>query len=368
MCKKVGCKREPIFNTEGEVPIYCNEHKLVGMVDVVHKKCIHDGCKKRPSFNKEGEVPIYCGEHKLGGMVDVLHKRCIHDGCKKRPSFNKEGEVPIYCNDHKLVGIVNVLHKRCLHDECKRQPTFNIEGEQPIYCGEHKLGGMVDVRSKRCFHDGCKRQPTFNKEGERPIYCGEHKLGGMVDVRSKRCKSSWCSTLVQEKYDGYCLYCYIHLFPDKPVSRNYKTKEVSVLEYVKSKFNQNWIADKRIRGGCSRRRPDLLLDLGDQILIVEVDEDQHISYDCSCENKRIMELSQDVGHLPIVLIRFNPDKYTKDGKTIASCWAIDNKGIYVVKKTKKEEWLERLSYLENVIDYWITNRTNKTIEVIQLFY
>ena len=67
--------------------------------------------------------------------------------------------------------------------------------------------------------------------------------------------------------------------------------------------------DKKIQDGCSTRRPDLFLDLGYQIIIIEIDENQHIDYDCSCENKRIMELSQDVGHRPIVFIRFNPDDY-----------------------------------------------------------
>jgi len=48
-----------------------------------------------------------------------------------------------------------------------------------------------------------------------------------------------------------------------------------------------------------------MCDLGTHILIVEIDENAHAVYDCSCENKRLMELSQDVGHRPIVFIRFN---------------------------------------------------------------
>jgi hypothetical protein len=193
----------------------------------------------------------------------------------------------------------------------------------------------------------------------------------MVNVKDKTCKSDWCTTIVQEKYDGYCLFCYINLFPDKPVSRNYKTKEYAVVEYVKNKFpNLHWIADKIVNGGCSRRRPDLLLDLGYQIVIVEVDENQHTDYDCSCQNKRIMELSQDLGHRPIVFIRFNPDDYEKDGITITSCWGQNKNGICVVKKSKKDEWVQRLIVLEEHINYWInpTNMTNKTIETIQLFY
>ena len=261
----------------------------------------------------------------------------------------------------------------CIHEGCKTQPIYNVEGQsKALYCSQHKLKGMVDVKHKTCIHEGCKTQPNYNVEGQsKALYCSQHKLEGMVDVKHKTCKSEWCSTRVQEKYDGYCLFCYIHLFPDKPVSRNYKTKEYSVVEYIKTKFpSLNWIADKIINGGCSKRRPDLLLDLLYQIVIVEVDENQHIDYDCSCQNKRIMELSQDLGHRPIIFIRFNPDDYEKDGINITSCWGQDKKGRTIVKKSKKEEWKQRLNVLGEHINYWITpeNKTNKTIEIIQLFY
>jgi hypothetical protein len=223
-----------------------------------------------------------------------------------------------------------------------------------------------------CIHPGCKTRSTYNLEGEKiALYCSQHKLEGMVDVIHKTCKTYLCYTRVQEKYDGYCLFCYMNLFPDKPVSRNYKTKEYSVVDFVKSTYpNLNWISDKIISRGCSKRRPDLLLDLGYQNLIVEIDENQHIDYDCSCENKRIIELSQDLGHRPIVFIRFNPDDYICEGKTHVSCWGTDKNGICVVKKSKKDEWSKRLNALEEQIKYWINpvNQTNKTIEIVQLFY
>jgi hypothetical protein len=231
---------------------------------------------------------------------------------------------------------------------------------------------MVNVISKTCIHENCKIQPSYNAEGQtKPLYCAIHKLEGMVNVKDKTCKSVWCSTLVNEKYNGYCLFCYINLFPDKPVSRNYKTKEYAVVEYVKAKYpSLNWVADKKINGGCSKRRPDLLLDLLYQIIIIEVDENQHISYDCSCENKRIMEISQDLGHKPIIFIRFNPDDYKANEINISSCWGQNKKGICVIKNSKKDEWKERLNALEQNINYWINpeNKTNKTIETIQLFY
>jgi hypothetical protein len=221
-----------------------------------------------------------------------------------------------------------------------------------------------------CKETDCIKKPRFNIKGLRNgLYCSEHKKHGMVNVKEQSCKSDWCSTQVGEKYDGYCLFCYRNLFPDKPVSRNYKTKEYSVVEYVKTQFpDLSWIADKQIIGGCSKRRPDLLLDLGYQIVIIEIDENQHTGYDCSCQNKRIMELSQDLGHRPIVFIRFNPDDYEKDGTNISSCWGHNKNGICAVKK--KDEWIQRLNTLGEQIKYWVnpSNTTTKTIETIQLYY
>jgi hypothetical protein len=375
-CIHAGCKKQPNYNTEGATKaLYCSSHKLDGMINVNHPTCIHAGCKTRPVFNTEGETKgIYCSAHKLDEMFDVKNPTCIHAGCKTRPAFNNEGNMKaLYCSAHKLDKMFDVRSQTCIHAGCKKRPAFNTEGATKVlYCSSHKFDGMINVKNRTCIHAGCKKQPNYNNEGNtKALYCSIHKLDEMVDVRHPTCKSSWCSTRVQAKYDGYCLHCYMHLFPDKPVSRNYKTKEYAVGEFVKTTFQGlSWIADKQISGGCSKKRPDLLLDLGFQILIIEVDENQHTDYDCSCENKRIMELSQDVGHTPIVFIRFNPDDYEENRTKISSCWGLDKNGICVIKKSKKCEWTQRLNTLKDQICYWTnpTNTTNKTIEIIHLFY
>ena len=81
-----------------------------------------------------------------------------------------------------------------------------------------------------------------------------------------------------------------------------------------------------------------------------------------------MEISQDVGYRPIIFIRFNPDDYIYKDNKISSCWSLDNKGLCIIKKSKKDEWDKRLNSLETQINYWINNKTDKTVEVIQLFY
>jgi hypothetical protein len=193
----------------------------------------------------------------------------------------------------------------------------------------------------------------------------------MIDIKNNKCNTLMCGTSVSNnKYNGYCLRCFTYLYPDMPNSRNYKTKEKYVEEYIKKEFNDiTLINDKKIKDGCSKRRPDILIDLGYQIIIVEIDENQHIDYDCSCENKRVMELSQDVHHRPIIFIRFNPDDYiNSDNTKITSCWGINSKGICVIKKSKIKEWDYRLKILKDTITYWCKNNTEKMIETIQLFY
>jgi hypothetical protein len=204
-------------------------------------------------------------------------------------------------------------------------------------------------------------------------YCIHYKkIALCIDCDgSALCKTELCENIGYEKYNGHCLRCCIYLFPDIKVIKNYKTKERAVVEFVKNKFSTvDWINDKKIEDGCSRKRPDLLGDFGSHIIIIEVDENAHSNYDCSCENKRLMILSQDVNHRPIVFIRFNPDEYINvDGKKIISCWILyEKKGILVLNPDKLNDWTDRLNKLYEQIKYWIENLTEKTIEIIELFY
>ena len=373
-CSHKGCNKQPSFNIEGQTKaLYCATHKKEGMIDVKNKSCIHDGCNRRPNYNFKGYPrAIYCATHKKDEMIDINHITCIHDGCNIRPAFNIEGQTKaLYCATHKKEGMIDIRSKKCSHKGCNKQPTFNFEGEtKAVYCTTHKKDGMINIKCRKCSHNGCNKQPAYNNDDHtKALYCASHKKDGMIDVRHKSCIHNWCHIIVTDKYEGYCLRCYIYTFPDKPVARNYKTKERAVVEFVCERFPEHtWITDKKVNDGCSMRRPDILLDLGYQVLIIEIDENAHQDYDCSCENKRIMELSQDVGHRPIVFIRFNPDSYRKGDTKIPSCWEQNMNGICVVKY--KEDWNYRLNTLETQIKYWSlqSNTTNKIIETIQLFY
>jgi hypothetical protein len=198
-----------------------------------------------------------------------MPKRCCEEGCTRRTSYNFEGKKPLYCSSHKQEGMIDVIHKRCCEEGCKIIPIYNFEGMKPLYCNSHKQEGMVDVMSKRCCEEGCKILPIYNFEGKKPLYCNSHKQEGMVDVKHERCQTYLCDIIPSKKYRNYCLRCFMYTFPEEPITRNYKTKEFAVVEYVKQKHSEyNWISDKIISGGCSRRRPDLLLKLEEQKIII----------------------------------------------------------------------------------------------------
>ena len=319
--------------------------------------CISDRCFTEAVFNVPGQTKgLYCKAHKKDGMMDVRNNTCISEGCLTRASFNIPGlKKGLYCKVHKQDGMINVLSKTCISEGCLTIAIFNFPGQKKgLYCKEHKKDGMVDVRNNTCISEGCLTKAIFNFPGQKKgLYCKAHKQGEMENVISKRCKFPLCDTLISnKKYQGFCLY---HAIGNNvQVARNYKTKENAVFSFLKDQFpDKTWIQDKRIEDGCSSYRPDIKLDLGFCVLIIEVDEQGHASYNCECESKRLYEISQDLGHRPIHLLRFNPDEYTResDGIKVKSCWSSDKKdGVLRVSNNKKKEWQERLETLKRKIE------------------
>jgi hypothetical protein len=375
-CLYDDCDKIPSYGNIINKPLYCKNHKDEKMFEVTGYKCIHTNCNESAYYNNISEKkPIYCPNHKLQNMINLKATFCVEERCNKYANFNYPNErKKIYCKKHMKNGMILLQKNCCIYEDCNLIASFNYIGQKKaIYCFSHRENNMINLYKKTCLEENCDKQPYFNYKNETVgIYCYTHKKDTMTNVITPSCKNNWCDTLIySKKYEGYCLHCFMHMFPDKSVSRNYKTKERSVVEFVKTTFPEhNWISDKKVQDGCSKRRPDILCDLGYQVLIIEIDENQHIDYDCSCENKRIMELSQDIHHRPLIFIRFNPDDYKKGDKNITSCWGIGKSGLCTIKKTKKNEWEERLKTLENQISYWLNpeNQTNKTVEIIQLFY
>jgi hypothetical protein len=359
---KCFCKKSsPSFGFEGaKNPTHCSICKEENMIDLKHSKCFCG--KKTPYFGLEGDKATHCSECKEENMIDVVHQICFCG--KKTPYFGLEGDKATHCNECKEENMINVISKKCFCG--KKIPLFGFKDGKATHCKECKEENMINVGSPKCFC-GLKT-PNFGFKGEKATHCYDCKESLMIDVKHPKCKVEFCTILANKKYEGYCAYCYGNLFPDDPKIKNFKTKERLVVDYIKEQYkNYDWIFDKTILDGCSNRRPDIYLDLGYQILIIEVDENQHRQYEDICENKRMMILSQDVNHRPIIFIRFNPDKYiNEENKNVPSCFSITKNGA--LKVNVKKNWNHRLEILKDNIDYWIEKETNKTIELVQLFY
>jgi len=305
--------------------------------------------------------------HSIGGFIDIcqeFHEECEFYVCKHGTLYQDEC---LQCKNELIIGNKCIHNKKSSCHQCRllNKPATRFICEHNIDIHDCLDCGLVIL----CCHN--KKYSDCIK-CDKTYYCRHNKQKRHCRIcdGSYLCKNEWCESVCNKKYNDYCLRCFIHMFPDLPNVRNYKTKEKTVVERIINFYPDfSWVADKKIQDGCSKRRPDLLLDMGTHIIIVEVDENKHTDYDCSCEHKRLMELSRDVGHRPIIFIRFNPDEYVdKNGKKIKSCWKLNKNGIMSILSSKKEEWEERILALKNQIQYWIDNQTEKTIEIVELFY
>jgi hypothetical protein len=171
-------------------------------------------------------------------------------------------------------------------------------------------------------------------------------------------------------YKPYCSPCYYHLHPELESARNYLTKQKHLYRVIRDSIgptttNAELIYDKQIDNGCSKRRPDFLWDCLTHSVVVENDEGQHAQ--TQCEDKRLMQIFEDLGNRPLVMIRFNPDNYRDDdGRLVHGAFTQD-------KTTRKlelneTEWERRWNELHPILLQSLTAIPDREITVIHLFY
>jgi hypothetical protein len=161
----------------------------------------------------------------------------------------------------------------------------------------------------------------------------------------------------------------MNTFPDEVISRNYKIKESLVTTFINKEFKEyNIFFDKRIQGGGSQRRPDILININTYLIICEIDENGHKDKAYNDEDSRTVELIEDSGDKQIVIIRFNPDKYIdENGKKIKSCFKIDkDSGVCIIDD--EDNWKNRLETLKNTVIKYIKNIPENKVTIEHLFY
>lgn len=344
MCKKCGLK-QPSYGLPGQRATHCSKCSTSDMVDRVSRLCQAKSCLKNVTRAFPGEKPSYCKTHAIEGMIDVKNSKCII--CKKlgitkpkQPTYGL-GKIATHCKEHRTENMTDLKHINILCEKCTIRATYGIPGQKPTRCATHKKRGMKDVTSLMCVKCGkkqgvfgitktelfCKKcktkdmknvkakmcdkcglkQPVFNYKGKKTgKYCNTCKNDRMIDVVNFRCVS--CQLYIVPRKTQKCSYC-------SPKSRRrQKTREMIVVNFLKNN-NIKFIHNKSVGFICGNYRPDIRIDTGTHIVIVEIDENQHKQYDSSCEIARMANIYQADG-MRCVFLRYNPDKFMHNGDNV----------------------------------------------------
>lgn len=380
-CKKEGminltldlceCGKSACYGIKGDKrPSRCLTHKKEGMENIVTKKC---KCGKAiPVFGKEGDKKATCClACKTEGMINIGSKKCICGSAQPSYGYLTDTNATC-CVKCKKDNMVDIRSVKC---KCgKSQPVFGKEDDKKATCCvDCKTADMKNIKAKMCKCG--KSQPFFGlPTDKKATCCSSCKGDGMIDILSANCPTRKCKGTFElqkmglkcpyeqhgkKKYDYYCTACFEQNFPDD--ERTYhirdKTEEIAVRDflnkiYIKYPFTHNkalWT------GHCTcRRRIDFHKLIGNTMLCIEVDEDQHKYRDKEDEILRYDDLMMIHGG-KFVFIRYNPHLF------------IDSEG-----KRKNPSKQTRLQELKKVIDdqtLSIYKEHNiELLEIVSLFY
>jgi len=149
--------------------------------------------------------------------------------------------------------------------------------------------------------------PTYSA-----THCAKHKAPNMVKhpTRIKEGEYNKCQ-ICQYKIDPkdqYCAGCKLYI--DYGCTVKYKEKE-TIIGVLLDDNKIEYTHDLTVKDGCSRKRPDFVINTSWGVVILEIDEfqDRRTNYSCECEITRMKQLYFDIGVENVLFIRYNPDSY-----------------------------------------------------------
>ena len=266
-------------------------------------KCEHEGCDSQPAFNIKGGKRKFCVKHKTAEMVDVKNKRCEHEGCDSRPVFDIKGGKGKFCAKHKTTEMVDVMSKRCENEGCETRVLYGKPGHQASHCSKHRQKGMIRRPKAKCVL--CKELAIWGTNWV-PKHCETHKTADEQNLVEQPCSS--CNLLYILDKENKCENCNPASFATARLA-----KQNALMAYLDARDLKGDSTDIVIDNGiCGKERPDRVYDLGDKIVILECDENQHEDRQCLCEQTRMVNIGQTFGGLPVYFIRWNPDDYSPE--------------------------------------------------------
>jgi hypothetical protein len=319
------------------------------------KNCSNNGYY----FDKENPVEKFCRSHKTDKMLDTRH--CEH---KRQKSKCKECGGASICEHKRQKSRCKDCGGSDICEHNRQKATCKDCGGSGICVHGHQKSKCKDCGgSGICVH-GHQKSKCKDCGGSDICVHGRQKAQCVICTPSCACVNCRYTFVTKRtRFHPYCFNCYCVLNPDIEIPRKYKIKECHLRDALRGAFPTVVMRfDKVVDGGCSRKRPDVLIDDGFPI-IIECDENRHSSY--SCENKRTMELFKDLGSRPLRIIRFNPDGYKdENGVRHSSCFVQKKNGLSIIKK----EWEYRISILSEILRDQLIKTPEKEVDIIHLFY
>jgi hypothetical protein len=192
--------------------------------------------------------------------------------------------------------MVNVVSKTC--ELCEKQPNYGWLGKGKSRCGSHRQKGMITSPNRKCETTCCKELGTHEADGMR--FCEDHMPVGAENLGIETCTSCGLDDILT---NGKCGTCDPQIIQIRRHAKENRVKDLFAAAGFKC------VHDRMLEGTtCGRERPDFQFDCGTHFMYVEVDENQHQSYACECEQGRMINLVHVRG-MPVRWIRYNPDVY-----------------------------------------------------------
>ena len=220
-----------------------------------------------------------------------------------------------------------LLSKHCHYENCSTRPSYGELYRKKKHCSKHRKNNEYINNNPKCEEIGCKEMPCYTDTKENyPKRCENHEKKGDRNVVEKKCKNCGLSFYLNDE----CLCNDCHEYINHIVKER---KEKQVNKIVLKKFRKPTSIDIIPKNSCFKYRPDMVWDFGTHIAILEIDENQHKTYECLCEQSRMVNITQDFGSLPVVWVRFNPDMFV-DNNGVKHSANINNRMENVVSVLK----------------------------------
>ncbi len=331
----------PLYNITGQKQAkWCSHcpNKPPNAINVVTRKC--ECGKSIPSYNIAGQKQRKWCSHcpnKPPNAIAVVSRKCQCGA--SRPRYNitgqKQGKWCSHCPS-KPANAINVASPKC---ECGKSAHYNIVGYSSAFCSNCLQPGMTLNPMKRCKE--CKNLAIFGTS-ER-LRCENHKFKDDINLVERKCAKCGLEEVLDAS--ALCKNCNPALFTKIKHSKELHIRDVLLAnDFV-------FVHDKIANGSeCGKERPDFVFYHDSHIVILEVDENQHSTYPCECEQIRMINITQTFGGMPVLWMRYNPDAYHKDGQ--------------LVKVSLRQREAHLIQWLKWSRDY----QSQHLAEVLYLFY